>query len=105
MMVDDDYRSLVNSDRIKYESYLAVNEMDLDTYTNTVLEVYEEAVDRYNEHLDTQAEAEAEQAAKPLKHMIAMRMEKCNRAINRINLTLGSGVLDTSLNYDSTDLW
>jgi hypothetical protein len=69
IVVDDEYKDLVNSDE-QNSAYKIMDNMDLDKYTEHVEELYDEAVEAYNTYLDRQEADRVEQAALPLRHMI-----------------------------------
>lgn len=103
IILDDEYRNIVDSD-VSYEDYKVVEGMDLDKYTEHVVNMYDEAIIAYNDYLDVQEQNQMKQAALPLKHMIDAYMDRCSRVMKRVDDTLHSGILDESLSYDCSEM-
>jgi len=53
IVLDDEYKDIVNSDE-QNNAYKIMDNMDLDKYTEHVGDLYNEAVEAYNTHLDRQ---------------------------------------------------
>ena len=103
IVLDDEYKDIVNSDE-QNNAYKIMDNMDLDKYTEHVGDLYNEAVEAYNTHLDRQEADQVGQAAVPVRHMIMTYMEKCERTLKRISDDLCLEVQSASLKYDCSEM-
>ena len=102
LILDDEYRILVSSDE-QYEEYKVVGGMDLDQFTKTVTDAYEETITAYNEYLDDLERNKSEQDTIPLKYTIGTNMDRCSRLMRRVDDSI-CDVQEESLAYDYSEL-